>query len=182
LFIVNGHAIRYPTGKGIARLQKPVLLHNDKGRFKKMSKRIGSYQEKGHLSRGLALGDLDNDGKIDAVIANINEPLAVLRNVADNGNHWVGFQLIGKDYADFVGAKVMVTTGERTQTRFAKGGGSYCSSPDRRLVFGLGDFKTINSVSVLWPNGKTQVWQGIKVDGYYRLTQGKEEAEIIKKR
>src|SRR5262249_43314444 len=107
LFIANGHAIRYPTG-GPTRRQKPVLMRNVNGKFKEISKRGGSYFEQVHLSRGVALGDLNNDGKIDAVISHINEPVSILRNIASEGNHWLGVELHGKGHSDFGGAPLIL--------------------------------------------------------------------------
>ncbi|MCI0465302.1 MAG: CRTAC1 family protein [Gemmataceae bacterium] len=173
LFIVNGHAIQYPIDT--ERCQKPVLLRNQSGVFQEMTKRGGAYFEQPHLARGLALGDLDNDGKVDAVVSHVNEPVAVLRNLVGAGNHWLGVQLIGAGHADIVGARVVVEAGGRKHTRFAKGGGSYASSPDRRLVFGLGKTDRIDKLSVVWPDGKPQAWTNVALDGYHILVQGTSE-------
>jgi hypothetical protein len=174
LFIANGHAIRYP--RTAERRQRPVLLRNWNGRFKDISKRGGDYFKKNHLARGVALGDLDNDGKVDVVVSHMNEPVAVLRNIAPRGNHWLGVDLVGADNADVVGARVVLEAGGRKQTRFAKGGGSYASAPDRRLVFGLGMTDKIDKVSVFWPNGKQQEWTGLRLDRYHVLVQGEKKA------
>jgi hypothetical protein len=175
LFIVNGHAIRYPTTS--TRRQKPVLLRNVKGRFKDITGQGGPYFREEHLARGAALGDLDNDGKIDAVVSHMNEPVALLRNVAPDGNHWLGVELIGTDHADVVGARVILEADGRRQTRFAKGGGSYASSGDRRHVFGLDRTSQIDRLSVVWPDGRRQEWTSLAPDRYYRLTQGQENPE-----
>src|SRR5262249_53075871 len=152
----NGHAIRYPTGT--TRRQRPVLLRNRGGMFKDITKRGGAYFRQDHLARGVALGDLDNDGRVDLVVSHMNERVAVLRNVAPTGNHWLGVDLAGKDNADVVGARVVLEAGGRKQTRFAKGGGSYASSSDRRLVFGLGKTGRIDKLTVIWPDGTRQTW------------------------
>ena len=76
---------------------------------------------------------------------------------------------------DVVSARVVLEAGGRKQTRFAKGGGSYASSPDRRLVFGLGDAETVDKVTVHWPDGTQQEWTGLQADRYHVLTQGEKE-------
>jgi hypothetical protein len=178
LFFTAGHAIRHPKGNS-PRAQRSMVLRNlGNGKFKDWSSRGGDYFRTHHVGRGVALGDLDNDGRIDVVLNNLNEPAAVLRNVADTtGNHWLGVELKGKDHADVVGARVVVEAGGRTQTRFAKGGGSYASSGDRRHVIGLGPADKIDKLTVVWPSGKEQHWTGLKVDGYWRLTEGEEKAQ-----
>ena len=100
----------------------------------------------------------------------------MLQNVAPwTGRTGWGSSWLGKDHADVVGAKVRLEAGGRTQTRFAKGGGSYASSGDRRCLFGLAEADKIDKVTVTWPNRSEQTWEGdaLPVDHYYRLTQGK---------
>jgi hypothetical protein len=139
-----------------------------------MSVRGGLYFRARHDARGLALVDLDNDGRVDLVVSQLNAPVSVLRNVAaTGGNHWLGVRLAGRDHADTVGARVVVEAGGRKLARFAKGGGSYLSSPDRRLMFGLGLVDRIEKVTVLWPNGNREEWPGLEVDRYHVLSQGK---------
>src|SRR5436305_12677199 len=77
LFVVNGHAIRHPTGKDSSRKQQPVLLLNRKGKFANASRRIGAYHRTPRLARGVGFGDLDNDGRTDLVVSHMNEPAAV---------------------------------------------------------------------------------------------------------
>ncbi len=170
LFIANGHAIRYPTGT--TRRQRAVLMRNQRGRFTDISKQGGDYFTQQHLSRGVALVDLDNDGRVDAVISHMNEPVTVLRNVSPAENHWVGVELVGAKNADVVGAKVTVEAGGRTQTRFAKGGGSYASSPDRRHLFGLGTADRVTKLTVVWPDGTRQEWADVPIDCYHVAVQG----------
>jgi hypothetical protein len=180
IVVANGHVIRHPAATGLR--QRPVLLRNvGAGRFVDITGQGGEYFRSDHIGRGLAIGDLDNDGRLDVVVSHVNEPAVVLRNEADRHNHWVGIELKGRDHRDFVGAKVVVEAGGRKFTHFAKGGGSYCSSPDRRLVFGLGDAKSIERITVAWPLGKSQEWDGraVGLDRYWRLTEGKGGAEAL---
>ncbi len=81
IFVANGHAIRHPKGAGVIRKQRPVLLLNREGKFRDASRRIGPYGDAPHLARGVAFGDLDNDGRTDLVVSHVNDPVAVLRGV-----------------------------------------------------------------------------------------------------
>jgi hypothetical protein len=177
LFIAHGHTLRFPTG-GADRRQRPVLLRNEGGRFHDLSGRGGAYFHDKHNARGAALGDLDNDGRIDLVISHLNEPVVVLRNVARAGR-WLGVELAGKDGRDVVGARVALVAGGQEWTRHARGGGSYASSGDRRLVFGLGDVAGVDRVEVTWPGGRTQLWEGLGPGRYWRLTEGQEKARPL---
>ena len=105
------------------------------------------------------------------MISHVNAPVTILRNVAQTENHWLGIELVGKGHADVVGARVALEASGRTQTHFAKGGGSYLSSGDRRHVFGLGKTATIDRLTVIWPNGREQKWTNLAVDRYHSLKQ-----------
>lgn len=179
LFIANGHAIRYPTGT--SRLQVPKLMRNQgAGKFKDLSARGGDYFNNQHLARGAALGDLDNDGRVDVVVSHVNARAAILLNVTPEDAHWLGVDLARPGHADVVGARIALTGGGRTQSRFAKGGGSYASGPDRRALFGLGATTVIDKVTVTWPDGKEDTWTGLTPDRYYRLVQGEKQAREAK--
>jgi len=171
LVVVNGHVIRHRPG-GAPRAQNPVLLRGHDGKFTDWTARGGPYFRDRHDDRGLVLADLDNDGKVDLVVSHLNAPVTVLRNVAPTGSHhWLGVDLRRPGHADTVGAKVTLEAGGRAQTRFAKGGGSYASAPDRRMVFGLGPADRVDRVTVVWPGGARQEWAGPAVDRYHVLTQ-----------
>jgi hypothetical protein len=178
LFIANGHAIRYPKSEGMTRKQRPVLMRNLSGMFKDISRQIGSYHDTLHLARGVGFGDLDNDGRVDLVICHTNEPVAVLRGIGGQGRHWLGVELKGKNDADVVGAKLQLKVGRRTLTRFAKGGGSYLSSADRRFVLGLGEETTAGQLTVTWPDGTKQHFDGLARDRYHVIVQGEEKARM----
>lgn len=175
--IANGHVIRYPSGSAVR--QRSLLLRNEgrkEGknavRFTDMGDQGGVYFQALHQGRGLAIGDLDNDGRPDLVISHMNAPVVLLRNEAGKGNHWLGVQLADKTHRDFVGARLTLEVGPRTLTRFAKGGGSYLSSGDRRHLFGLGAAGTVGRLTVTWPWGQKDTWEGLAVDRYWRLTAG----------
>jgi hypothetical protein len=177
LVIVNGHPNHYPRA-GRKRRQRPVLLHNEgQGRFKDITAQGGSYFQKIHSARGLALGDLNNDGRTDLVVSHLNEPIVILRNQANTGHHWLGISLVGKAHRDVVGAKVNLEVNGRQLARFAQGGGSFASDSDRRLLFGLGTARRVGRLTVTWPWGEVQHWDGLEIDRYWRLVEGKRAAE-----
>jgi hypothetical protein len=125
-----------------------------------------------------AFGDLDGDGYPDLYVCQyVNDPVTILRGIGGEGRHWLGVQLLGKGHADVVGARVELRVGERTWTRFAKGGGSYLSSGDRRQLFGLGEETKPGRLTVTWPNGARQHFDGLASDRYYRILQWQGKAE-----
>ncbi|HTU17308.1 MAG TPA: CRTAC1 family protein [Gemmataceae bacterium] len=178
LFLVVGHATRVP--KTSPRAQVPFLARNENGKFKNIGKQGGSYFRSPHVARGAVQADFDNDGRVDLAVIHTNEPVAILRNEADTkGHHWLGVQLVGKDHRDVVGAKIVLKAGGRKQTRFAHGGGSYASSSDRRQIFGLGTAERLEKLTVIWANGKEQTFSRLKLDRYYRLTEGSDKADPL---
>ncbi len=172
LVIVNGHVIRSPKQCPVD--QKMVLLLNvGGGRFKDATRRGGSYFQTPHCGRGLAVGDLNNDGRSDLVVCNVNQPVGVVRNIAP-ARPWVGVELAGRDQRDIVGARLTLQVGDRKLTRFAKGGGSCLSASDRRILFGLGEGGKAGRLTVEWPSGEPRVqhWDGLAANQYHRLVQG----------
>jgi hypothetical protein len=181
IFISNGHVVRYPPSPGTLR-QRPVLLENRRKpgdppytvRFLEVSDKGGPFFNEQHMGRGVALGDLDNDGKVDLVLSHSDEPVALLRNEAATGNHWLGISLAGRPYHDATGARLTLEVGDQKLVRAIKGGGSYLSSSDRRVVFGLGSAKEVKRLTVQWPSGQTQTWDGsaLAIDRYWQLVEG----------
>lgn len=178
LYIANGHAIRQPAGMHSSRRQRPVFLANQSGKlFADASARIGEYGKAPRLARGIAVGDLDNDGRPDLVISHLNEPVAVLRGIGGRDQHWIGVRLEGRDRACTVGARVIWESAGMRQSRFAKAGCSYASSGDRRHLFGLGADQE-GRLIVAWPDGSEQTFEKLAVDRYYRIRQGAAIAEV----
>ena len=171
LVFVNGHPNFFPRA-GASRPQRPVLLRNNLGRYKAVTSLGGTYFQKDHNGRGLALGDLNNDGRTDLVISHLNEPVVLLRNVVEMTNHWLGVRLIGKNHRDIVGARLTLEVGDRKITRFACGGGSYLSCSDRRHIFGLGNADRVGRLTVVWPWGAEEHWDDLAVDRYWPLEEG----------
>jgi hypothetical protein len=184
IVIANGHVIRHPSRAKVR--QRPVLLHNEgrsdpkqRVRFTDITAQGGPYFLADHQGRGVAIGDLDNDGRPDLVISHVNDPVTLLRNQARPEHHWLGVVLCHPDHRDLVGTKLTLEVGDRTLTRFAKGGGSYLSSADRRHLFGLGATPQVGRLRVRWPWGEEQTWEGLQSDRYWRVTAGKKTAEAL---
>jgi hypothetical protein len=177
LIIVHGHALRHPVGTTAKQL--PTLLHNisHQGRrfFKNVTLEGGPYFQKPALGRGLAVGDLDNDGWPDVVVTHANSPAVLLKNMAATRqmNRWLGVKLTGIKGRDLVGTTVTLDDGSRTLTRFVKGGGSYLSASDPRLLFGLGASGICKRLTVRWSWGETQTWDNLEPNGYWQLHEGK---------
>jgi hypothetical protein len=189
LVFVSGHVFQHPVPPDAVR-QRAFLLRNlrspaDKPhlvRFADVSEAGGPYFRELHCGRGLAVGDLDNDGRPDLVISHLNEPVVLLRNVSGEGCHWLGVELAGRGHRDVTGAKLTLEIGERRLVREVKGGGSYCSSGDRRVLFGLGQNAVTPRqcrLSVRWPGGPNQTWDRLAPDQYWRLREG--EAEPLRR-
>ncbi len=183
LFIANGHVVRDPPPPGELR-QRPILMRNlrkpgdrpHQVRFEDVSAGCGPFFRGKYCGRGAAFGDLDNDGRTDVVVSHLNEPAVLLRNVLENGNQWVGVELVGGPYRDAVGARVVVEVGGQKLLRTVKGGGSYLSAHDRRIVVGMGTEQRVGRVTVTWPSGREQSWDGLAAGRYWKLTEGDKEA------
>jgi hypothetical protein len=186
IFITNGHVVHYPPPPGSLQ-QRPVLLRNMRKpgdqpfavRFENVSDLGGPYFHRRHRGRGVALGDLDNDGKTDLVLSQVNEPIAVVRNPTKHNPHWFGVQVVGQPCRDAVGAELTLEVGGRKLLRQVKGGGSYLSSSDRRIVFGLMNDTKVDRLTVKWPSGKTQTWDGkdLAIDRYWKVVEGQDRLQ-----
>jgi hypothetical protein len=132
------------------------------------------------VGRGLAFGDIFNDGKIDVVINNMDGVPTFLRNVDTNKNHWVEMKLVGgpKSPRDAVGATVYLKADGFTQRGDVVSGGSFESTPDPRLHFGLGTATKIDAVEVRWPSGLVEMVTLPGIDGIYTVVEGKGVAKV----
>jgi hypothetical protein len=177
IFVSNGHVIRHPIGAPLA--QDAVFLRNLGGgrfvQFKEQDPDPKSYMQTKHRGRGLALGDLDNDGLPDIVVSHVNEPVVVLHNVSNAKNHWLGVDLRGKDNRSVVGARLVLEVNGQKLTRFANGGGSFASSFDTRQLFGLGKSDKVGRLTVYWPwsGSQGEHFDGLPIDRYHRIEEGK---------
>jgi enediyne biosynthesis protein E4 len=177
LFVVNGH----PDDKVEQHLNRvtykePLLLfHNTERGFENVSASAGPAFAENLAGRGLAIGDFDNDGAIDALVtANGGAPL-LLRNVAGQGNHWLGIRLVGKKAnPDAIGARITWQAGDLKRSRLKVGGGSYLSSHDPREVLGIGTRTKIDRLEIRWPlpSGRVETFTDLPIDRYITIVEG----------
>ncbi len=179
LMTVSGHV--YPQVDkhdwGTTFAERPLLFHNvNHGKHFDLIPAVeGTGLADVIPARGAAFGDLFNNGKIDVVINCIDHTPVLLRNVNADHNHWVGLQLIGgpKSPRDAIGAAVYLTAGGIRQRGDVMSGGSFESSNDQRLHFGLGQATTVSAVQVRWPSGSVENISLPGIDRYYVLEEGK---------
>lgn len=151
-----------------------VLFHQENGKFRNVSADGGPAFTKSFPARGLAVGDFNNDGRVDVLIGNNGGAPVLLRNNAGSGNHWVGLKLQGvKCNRDAIGAKITWSAGGVTRSRLKNGGGSYLSSHDPREVLGLGAATKVDWVEIRWPapSGKVQRLTDVPTDRYIAVTE-----------
>jgi tetratricopeptide (TPR) repeat protein len=157
-----------------------LILGTPSGRLLEATDRAGVPWRVERLGRGLAVGDVDNDGRLDALLVDQRGPLALLRNQGPSGGHFVTIQCVGTpSNRDAVGAVVSLEAGGRRQVAQRFGGGSYQSADDPRLHFGLGDTGAVDRIEVRWPSGAVQSWTGLAADRGYRLVEGQPDAEPL---
>lgn len=169
LVAVNGHV--YPRADNIARLkgmgagyrQRPLVFRNRGGRtFTEIGARLGGPFGEAHGGRGLAVGDLNNDGQMDLVVANQEARPSVLMNQGVPGGHWLLLELRGTtSNRSAIGARVTARVSGRSHMREVKSGGSYLSQSDLRVHFGLGAATTVDELEIRWPSGRVQTESGI---------------------
>ena len=131
------------------------------------------------MGRGLAVGDLDNDGRPDVLILAHDQPLAYLHNRTPGGRSLV-LRLEGRpSNRDAVGARVSVVAGGRRLVAWRSGGGSFQSASDPRLHLGLGEAAAVAAVEITWPSGRVDRHTGLRPDGGYLLREGRQEVEPL---
>jgi hypothetical protein len=179
LMFVSGHV--YPQvdehNWGTSWAERPLLFHNTEHgkKFEVIPPVEGTGLADVLPARGAAFGDLFNDGKIDVVINCIDHTPVLLRNVNNDNNHWVGLALAGgpKIARDAVGTKVYLTVNGSRQRGDVMSGGSFESSNDFRLHFGLGDVAKVDKVEIEWPDGQKETVALPAVDRYFAIEEGK---------
>jgi hypothetical protein len=185
LLIAQGHDLdTIETQSPQLRYREPmVLLRNTGQTFVDVSAESGAVFQLPWVGRGLAIGDLDSDGRLDAVVTTNDGPLHILHNVTPTHNHWITLKLVGhKSNRDGIGAEVEVFTAARKQLATVTTAGSYLSSSDKRVHFGLGGERTAQ-VKIRWPNGTLQSLKDVGCDKELQVdepvtdSQGKEHSE-----
>jgi hypothetical protein len=174
LFIANGHV--YPEA-GSADAQTSYAQRNQifwnlgSGKFEEGAFAPGDAMEEIYSTRGGAFGDLDDDGYVDVALVNIDDEASLLRN--DGGeNRWIGLRLVGRaSNRDAIGARVFTTSGSLRQMKEVHPSGSYLSSNDPRLLFGLGTGSRVEELTIRWPSGAEQVLSDLEAGRYHLIVE-----------
>jgi hypothetical protein len=178
LILANGHPDdMIESYSQQVRYKEPLLLfHNDGTKLGNVSEQGGPAFQKMFPARGLAVGDYDNDGRLDVLIGNNGGAPVLLKNQAGDGHHWLGIRLQGTSCnRDAIGATITWSAGGKTRTRLKSHGGSYLSSHDMREVLGIGAATTIDWVEIKWPqpSGRVERLTDLPVDRYVTIVEGK---------
>jgi hypothetical protein len=164
LLVAQGHDLEsiqanYPD----LRYREPMLLAQNTGKgFVDVSKESGEVFQHAWVGRGLAIGDIDNDGRVDAVVTTNDGAAYILRNETPTQNHWLTLKLVGhKSNRDGIGAEVKITTSKGSQLETVTTAGSYLSSSDKRVHFGLGSDAAAQTIEIRWPSGIVQTLRNV---------------------
>ncbi len=176
LIAVSGQV--YPQMGGLpgAGYEQPKILNINQGNgtFCDASQQAGSALQEKRVSRGVAIGDLFNDGNVDVVVEDLDGPPMILRNKGLPGRHWVSFELAGtKTNRLAINARIKITAGGMPQTSQVLSGASYLSQNDLRQHFGLGSATKIDSVEIDWPSGTVDKMTNLEADKFYSVLEGK---------
>ena len=160
IFSANGHPqaiIEQLTDEETYAQKDQLFRHNGDGTYMEVSATSGAYFSEAFVGRATASGDYDNDGDTDMFIVNSNQRAILLRNDGNDRHNWIRIKLVGaRSNRDGIGARVQVTTGERSQIAEVKSGSSYASGSDKRLLFGLETHRRVDQLEIRWPSGIVQ--------------------------
>jgi hypothetical protein len=176
LFLVNGHV--YPEVERIKSeagyKQRKVVYRNDRsGRFSDITAQLGDVVMTPKAGRGAAFADFDNDGDVDIVVNNVHDTPDLYRLDQTGDRHWIGVALTGTESnRSAIGARVRLVTEEGSRVEEVRGGGSYYSQNDLRVLFGLGGDPVVDRIEVRWPNGREEAWNAPQADRYHALKEG----------
>ena len=174
LLITQGHdldtiQLTFPD----LRYKEPMLLARNTGKgFVDVSAQAGEVFQKAWVGRGLAIGDIDNDGRLDAVVTTNDGGMHVLHNATQNKNHWMTLELVGhRSNRDAIGAEVKLVTAKGVQWATVTTAGSYLSSSDKRVHFGLGSEAAGRSIEIHWPSGIRQILSDVRGDQIVKIDE-----------
>ncbi|MGH9404291.1 MAG: CRTAC1 family protein [Terriglobia bacterium] len=177
VFISTGHVYPEISGRGLLlSYASPKLVYRNQGsgKFENVGPAAGPGATQPHTSRGCAFGDFDNDGDVDVVVINMNEPPSLLRNDCTTGNNWIKVKCVGvKSNRSAIGARVSVVTGSHAQTDEVMSGTSYLSQNDFRLHFGLGRAARADLIEVRWPSGLVESFPKIEPNQLIFIQEGR---------
>jgi enediyne biosynthesis protein E4 len=180
LLLVNGHVYPEVDSQHLgSEYQEPRILYHNRGNgtFEDISAEAGAGITTPRSGRGLAVGDLWNDGRISAVVSNMNAPVSLLVNQVRSKNHWMGIRTAGsKSNRDGIGARIRVKAGSRVLVDEVRSGSSYDSSNDRRVHFGLGKTEKADWVEIRWPSGLVETFENLATDAIHTLQEGSGKA------
>jgi hypothetical protein len=175
LFVANGHIWDTTSwGLGYEYEMQPTLMANDRGRrFVDVTGQAGDYFQQGWLGRATAVGDLDNDGDYDLVVAHLKKPAAILRNDSSHAGQATRLRLVGtRSSRDALGARVTWTAAGRRWTVHVSSGGGFQGSSDQRVLLAVGRETQIEELLVRWPNGSEERWSNLPVVPSLTLVEG----------
>jgi hypothetical protein len=172
LIVIAGHTSRRPIKSN--NLQKPYLLENMQGkRLVSIGESAGEFFRQVHAGRGLAIGDVDDDGDLDFVVSMLEQPTEYVRNDSSDLGNYLLIDLIGTDAnRDATGAWIEADLGNRKAIRHRFGGGSYASTHASTLHLGVGSNDTVPSLTIHWPGGQTEQLTKVPVNQRIRIIQG----------
>ena len=176
LFVAQSHVLDTveKTTPSLKYLEPPLMLRNTGGRFADVSAGLGSAFTTTYSGRGAAFGDLDNDGDIDIVMANIDRKPVLFRNDGGNKQRWLILNLVGsKSNRDGLGAQIkIVSASGKSQCQYASTASSYQSASDKRVHFGLGADEMVKTIEIRWPSGNVQNLSNVKANQILKVVEG----------
>lgn len=176
IYVANGHVIDNIDlfNKDYRHAQyNQVYLNQKNGSFSDITTMIGGDLLYKAVSRGSAFGDIDNDGDIDIMVSNNNGKARLLINEGDHKNNWIGFELEGRTCnKQAIGSKIIISTDSGDQVAWVNPAGSYLTSNDTRVVFGINSDRLVRSISIDWPGSEKETFKDLKPNHYYKIIQG----------